>query len=324
MNATSCMHVVHTQVLALILSDVIGDPLDIIASGPTVPDQTSHADVLKLAQKYSLTEKLPAAVLAHLQRGSLSPGAGVSMEGGGCSNVQNVVIGSNRIATEAACAVAEDLGYNCHVWSHQVQGEARTLGEVFARIADTYMKHVTVTAAANLSGRDALRGELYRLLDTEPLARVIRSIPELRGDFSSLFEHLAGVVPPVCVISGGEPTVTVRGRGRGGRNQELALSFALHTHQGDDGGSPGDEQDGPTCVFLSVGTDGQDGPCDAAGAMVDAATSKRALAEGLDVMAYLDNNDSYGFFSRLSGGRQLIQTGLTGTNVMDLQLLLIR
>ncbi len=314
------------QVLTLILSDVIGDPLDVIASGPTVPNQTTPTDALRLSHKYSLTERLPPAVVAHLQKdGDLTSNSSVPLLSREYSHVQNVLIGSNCIATEAAQVAAQGLKYHSFVWSHRVQGEAKFLGEVFARIANAYMKRLTCKMDGDNS--ESLRSELTGLLQTEPLASLVSSVPELRADFLALFEQLVGLKPPLCLVSGGETTVTVKGKGKGGRNQELALSFALHSQQRHLERNHVGAHEGPenrSCIFLSVGTDGQDGPCDAAGAMVDAATKERAAGEGLYVMEFLENNDSYSFFSQLSGGRQLIQTGLTGTNVMDLQLLMIK
>ena len=300
--------------VSLILSDVIGDPLDIIASGPTVPNESSNSEVLHKMEKYHLLERLPASVLCHLQAHRHS-----HIEKGQFQHVQNAIIGSNWIATKAACITAQQLGYNCHVWSHCIQGEARLLGEVYSGITDTILKyHATGNPSHN-----ALKDDLDDLLHKEPLATLLKSFPDLHQDFSILFEGLAKTPElPLCLISGGEPTVTVKGNGKGGRNQELALSFALHVH-------PNLATDitshmGPHCLFLSVGTDGQDGPCEAAGAMADKNTAKSARDQGLDAVQSLENNDSYNFFSQLRGGKQLIHIGLTGTNVMDLQVLMIK
>ena len=248
------------RVMSLILSDVIGDRLDVIASGPTSPDNTTFSDALRVLEKYNLLEKAPQTVLRVIGNGirGLVP---ETPKGGDplFERVQNLVIGRNVIALDAARERAEELGCNAEIISSEMIGEARNAGMWLAEMALMQKK-----------------------------------------------QHMPG--RPCCLLSGGETTVTVKGTGKGGRNMELALSFAISIR-----GTGG-------ITLLSAGTDGTDGPTDAAGAMVDGNTVERAKASGLDPVAYLDNNDSYNFFRRTDG---LFVTGPTGTNVMDIQIIIV-
>ena len=249
-----------SRVLSLILSDVIGDPLDVVASGPTSPDKTTFGDALAVLERYKLTDAIPAGVLTRLVEGSEGQIAETPKEGNPAfDRVENRIIGSNKLAAEAAAGRARQLGFEPIVLSTQMQGEARSVASILAQKAvETRKGHP----------------------------------PDKR----------------ICLISGGETTVTVKGTGRGGRNTELALAFAKEI-----AGSRG-------IVLLSAGTDGTDGPTDAAGAVVDGQTCSNATAKGLSLDHYLNNNDSYSFFK--STGELLI-TGATGTNVMDLQIILL-
>lgn len=246
--------------ISLILSDVIGDRLDVIASGPTAADPTTFGEALGILERYRLSEKAPPAVVELLRRGEQgalneTPKTGSPF----LDQVDNIIIGSNRQALEAATRSAEDIGFNVEIISSALTGEARKVGRQLARQA--------LIAAASKSGDAGL-----------------------------------------CLLAGGETTVTVRGQGKGGRNMELALAFALEIG----------ETSGIT--LLSAGTDGTDGPTDAAGAIVDGNTIASARRKGLDPREFLDNNDSYTFFQKCGG---LLVTGATGTNVMDLQIVLI-
>lgn len=243
-------------VAALVLSDVVGDPLDVIASGPTSPDAATFADAWAVVERYGLATRLPRAVADHLRAGlegrlaeSHKPGAALF------ERVLNVIVGSNRLAAEAAVEAARGAGFNALLLSTFVEGEAREVGRVAAALAREVVAH----------GRP--------------------------------------VAPPACLVWGGETTVTVRGQGKGGRNQELALAAALGLE-----GLPG-------VVLLALGTDGTDGPTDAAGAVAGGQTIARARALGLDPRAYLADNDAYPFFDALE---DLLRTGPTGTNVNDL------
>jgi len=250
------------SVVALLLSDVIGDPLDVIGSGPTAPDAATFGSAWAVVAKYGLGEKVPAAVRARLEAGMAGQEAETPKAGDACfRRVKNLIVGSNRLAVQAAAAKAKELGYRPLVLSTTIDGETREIAAMHCAIA----REVLAT------GRPAKA--------------------------------------PVCLISGGETTVTIRGDGLGGRNQEFALAAALQIQ-----GLAG-------VLAFSAGTDGTDGPTDAAGALADGATTEKAAALGLNAAAFLANNDSYRFFEPLG---DLVKTGPTGTNVMDVRLVLVR
>lgn len=255
------------QVVTLLLSDVIGDRLDVIASGPTAPDESTFDYAWAVIEKYGLQEKIPARVHDFMKRGLAGREVETMKAGALCfERTQNAVVAGIGQALAAAAEKARQLDYATEIVCADRQGEARDGAHMLVRLA-----------RAMIAGINA--GERR------------------------------------CLLCGGETTVAVRGGGKGGRNQELALAFAL-------------EIDGmPGVSLLSAGTDGTDGPTDAAGALVDGETVARARRAGLDPVAYLDNNDSYNFFRRLDelgGGHAHFKTGPTGTNVMDIQILLCR
>ncbi len=246
------------RVLTLILSDVIGDDLDTIGSGPTVPDRSTFQDAGKILTKYGLWDKAPRAAVEHLRAARAETPKPADPVFG---RVQNLIVGSNRLAVDAASVHARKLGYRPLLLSTFIQGETR----------DVAGMHAAIVKEALASG--------------QPVRR------------------------PACIISGGETTVTIRGTGLGGRNQEFALAAAI-------------EIEGlKNVAMLSGGTDGTDGPTDAAGAIADGGTVERARKLGLNASEYLANNDSYHFFEAIGG---LIKTGPTKTNVMDIRLALVR
>jgi glycerate 2-kinase len=245
--------VAPATLLALALSDVIGDPLDVIASGPTVPDSSTFADALEVLMRRRAADRVPVSVLRRLQAGHRGEIAETPKPGDPVfDHVTNVVIGNNAVVVAAAAAAAEHLGYRPTVLTRELQGEAREVGPDLVRRA-------------------------------------------------------RALTPPACLLAAGETTVTVRGRGRGGRCQELALAAAMAM----DGNAP--------LTLLAAGTDGTDGPTDAAGAIVDAGTPRRGVAAGRHPRLTLDDNDSYTFL-RASG--DLVVTGPTNTNLLDLCIVL--
>lgn len=250
------------RTLALLLSDVIGDDLDVIGSGPAAPDPSTFAGARAVLEKYAVWDRVPASVRNRIEQG-LAGGIPETPKAGdpALSRTRNIVVGSNRQAVDAAARRARELGFRPVVLSTTIQGETRDVARMHAAI-------------------------LRECLDSGRPAR-----------------------PPVCLISGGETTVTLRGDGLGGRNQEFALAAAI------------DLADCPGVLALSAGTDGTDGPTDAAGALADGDTLSRAQRLGLDARRFLDRNDSYRFFDALG---DLVKTGPTNTNVMDLRLLLAR
>jgi hydroxypyruvate reductase len=243
------------HVLSLILSDVVGDELDVIGSGPTAPDRSTFEMAFAVLEKYGLRDRVPARVRERLRNGAMeTPKESDPI----FENVENIIVGSNQKALDAAAREAKGLGYHTLILSSMMEGETRDVARVHAAIA-----------------------------------RQIRM-------------HCQPVRPPACVISGGETTVTMTdGHGEGGRNQEFALAAAIDIAGLED------------VVIMSAGTDGSDGPTDAAGAMVDGGT---ALNAALNAPEALVNHDAYPFF-RETG--DLVITGSTGTNVMDLHLVLV-
>jgi glycerate 2-kinase len=241
------------RVLSLILSDVVGNDLDVIASGPTAPDASTFAEAYTVLEKYSLLGKVTPNVRERLEAGANEtpkPGDPVF------DRVENLIVGSNQISLDAAAAQAKQLGYRTLVLASTIEGETRDVARMHAAIA------------------------------------------------RQILESSQPVKPPACIVSGGETTVTVRGAGLGGRNQEFALAAAIDVAGLKD------------ALILSAGTDGTDGPTDAAGAMADGETVGRSRRDAVHTLA---ENDSYPFFDELG---DLVITGSTGTNVMDLHLVL--
>ncbi|MDA8218486.1 MAG: glycerate kinase [Dehalococcoidales bacterium] len=243
-------------VVSLLLSDVVGNPLDVIGSGPTVPDTSTFRDAYGVLERYGIVDQVPASVVSHLRRGLANEIPDTPKPGDPIfKNVQNLLVASNEIASEAAVAKARELGFNTLFLTNLIEGEAREVAKVMSALA-----------------REVSRSGL-------PVPR------------------------PACIIAGGETTVTVRGHGVGGRNQELSLAAALKIDGLDD------------VAVISLATDGSDGPTDASGAVADGRTVKRARAAGLNPWDYLAENDSYHFFEKLG---DLLITGPTNTNVNDL------
>jgi hydroxypyruvate reductase len=250
-----------STVIGFILSDVVGDPLDVIGSGPTVPDPSTYEDAWEILRKFDLIHKVSPSIQKYLFMGregkiqeTPKPGEAVF------EKVHNMIIGSNILALRSAEREASSLGLHTLILSSSIVGDTREAARFHSAIAKEVLS----------SGH--------------PLPR------------------------PACIISGGETTVKIKGSGLGGRNQEFALAAALEI------------QGFEKIVLLSGGTDGTDGPTDAAGAIADHTTVERAGARGLNPKAHLENNDSYSFFQRLG---DLLITGPTHTNVMDVRIILV-
>lgn len=236
---------VPARVAGLILSDVVGNPLEAIASGPTAPDPSTKTDALNILEKYGLTKKFNETIVHFLEQASETPKPDDLI----FSRVQNVLIGSNQLAAQAGLEEAQALGFHTQFLGDTWQGEARDVA-----------------------------------------AKLCMQLKE---------EHPR----PFCLVAGGETTVTVRGNGRGGRNQELALVAAIELNELEN------------VMLITLATDGEDGSTDAAGAVVTDKTIQHAIHAGLDPAQFLNNNDSYSFFASFG---DLIKTGPTGTNVNDL------
>ena len=248
-------------VVSLILSDVIGDDLNVIASGPAVPDTSTFADARGVFQKYDIWDQVPESIQHRIRQGLSgdiedTPKAGDAV----FRRCYSELVGTNIQALIAASKEAQLKGYQSLILSSTVEGEAREVVKMFAAFAK-----------------------------------------EVRNS--------ANPIPaPACILCGGETTVTIQGQGKGGRNQEFALASAIII-------------DGmENIVVLSGGTDGTDGPTDAAGAIADGSTITRARANDLDALDFLRRNDSYHFFQPLG---DLIITGPTRTNVSDVYMVLV-
>jgi hydroxypyruvate reductase len=236
-------------VISLILSDVVGSPLEAIASGPTAPNPTTRDDALAILRKYGIEKQVPGSIARFLESGSLLSDVeqrAVRLQS------QNIIIGDNRLAALAAREQAQREGFSAEILTNELQGEAREVGRDLAH-------------------------------------RLRAGISQNRR--------------PFCWIAGGETTVTIQGDGKGGRNQELALAAVAELRELEN------------VLLVSLATDGEDGPTDAAGAVVTGETRQRAERLGLDAAGYLSRNDAYAFFEKLG---DLIRTGPSGTNVNDL------
>jgi hydroxypyruvate reductase len=273
------------KIISLILSDVIGNPLEAIASGPTAPDPTTREDAVNILEKYAgLTTHLPwravpgetcfdgaHTVPASLREHRLRHGDSLDSvlqrlraskesetlkaDNPAFGRVQNIIIGDNQLAARAALEQAEREGFHAEILTNELQGEAREVGRELAR-------------------------------------RLRRESPRRRR--------------PFCLIAGGETTVTLKGNGRGGRNQELALAAVPEL--------AGLEN----VLLIALATDGDDGPTDAGGAVVTGESAGRAASLGLEAADSLSRNDAYPFFEALG---DLLKPGPTGTNVNDLNFL---
>lgn len=255
-------HAPQANWFSFIIADVPGDDLSVIASGPTVADNSSFTDAKNIIEKYELANQLPDPILKHINDGinglvKETPGSNDPI----FKQVQNKIIGNNSIALKAAAAKAKKLGYHIALMDGNLQGDAALVG---------------------------------------------RDIIQLCKKYSG--------IKPACMLFGGETTVKVTGKGKGGRNQQLVLSALLQL----------DEKEAanisPKITFLSAGTDGTDGPTAAAGAVADYNTLKIGYDKKLDIRHYLLQNDAYHYFEQTGG---LIITGATQTNVMDLIVVLI-
>lgn len=244
------------EVLTLILSDVVGSPLDVIASGPTVPDESTYDVAWEVLDRYGLWNKVSFPIRKHLDAGRRGEVPETPKPNDPIfERVTNVIVGDNAMAAEAAIEKAQSLGYNTLLLSTFIEGEAREVARIFAGIAREVVSHGRPVAA------------------------------------------------PACVVAGGETTITLQGTGKGGRNMELALAAGIAI-------------DGLDNVLIAaLATDGTDGPTDAAGAIADGTTVRRARARNLNLRSYLRRSDSYHFFDQLG---DLIITGPTNTNVNDL------
>ncbi len=253
------------RMINIILSDVVGDRLDTIASGISVADDTTYAQARDILKKYRIHDKVPSAITDLVQSGIEGGIPDTPKQGDPVfANIVNVLLGNNLAACRAARSAGETLGYRAHIMTSSLTGEAREIAKFFTSLA--------------------------------------RDLDQGISDFSR----------PALLIAGGETTVTIRGRGKGGRNQEMALAFLDDLMK--------NYPSFRNISFLSAGTDGNDGPTDAAGAVIDDALAEKVRSLGINPAEYLEDNDAYHFFEKTGA---LFKTGPTNTNVCDLQLLIV-
>ena len=259
-NMAKAVH--RATVINLMISDVVGDDMDVIASGPFVPDSSTYRDALGVLEKYELRERVPASVSERIRSGARgeieeNPAPGSPL----FKKVTNLIVASNIIALEAALREARRLGYHSIVLSSMIEGDTKDAAFWHSRIA-------------------------------REIAASSHPMPS-----------------PACLISGGETTVVIAGGGLGGRNMEFAMHAARFIEGLED------------ITMASIGTDGTDGPTDAAGAIVDGMTTRLSRERGIDINEYIKSNDSYHYHEKMGN---LIVTGPTNTNVMDVRIIIVR
>lgn len=289
------------KVAALILSDIIGDPLDMIASGPTVINQDEDSAALKIIEKYDLSNKVSSSVFETLRSKSVNTSEK--------DNVQNVLIGNNRIALEAAARECTLFGFSPVIVSDSIRGLVSVVCDLYAELV--------LLLAKLLQNRISLAdfiSELNSLLDQLQVPK------HMKEDICLYFLSHGMESDKFCLIFGGETTVKVVGNGSGGRSQELSLRLGLKLHHLED------DNDLQQCdvVFLSGGTDGIDGPTNAAGAIAYSGQIKHALEDNLNPNDFINRNDSNNFFQKFNKGKDLVVTGHTGVNVMDIHILIVQ
>ena len=304
--------------ISLILSDVVNNDLNFIASGPTAKDYTTPQQCFDLLETFELFNDVPQNVLTVLneragfkefkktnefEHNILKSNASFH-----CKNVQNVIIGSNVIALKATIQHAESQGFGTYLLSSSVVGDAEERGQMYAML----INYICRTMLSKNKPDAYLADVELDLLKRGVSKKQLNDISKTVTDYDQCNK-------PICLLAAGETTVEVKGSGVGGRNQHMVLSTAITldeiVHE--------DVSNHFSMVFLSGGTDGQDGPTDAAGAVCDNTMVKHASKLNLNAKQYLRDSDSYTFFSNIESGRNLLKTGLTGTNVMDLQIILI-
>ncbi|KAL5015435.1 hypothetical protein ScPMuIL_009705 [Solemya velum] len=290
------------KVISLVLSDVVGDQLDMIASGPTQPNFSSAEECLKIIEKYDLGNKVPTSIIEFIQK-KVESGVRPAVPSDTWPGTTSI-IGSNDFATTIACSKAAELGYFPFLMGNSLEGEANTVGQMFGKLAKFIS--LSFTSQPNNSRVKALQAELIGKFDV-PKSTL--------SSISSLISKAFSAGHGICLVSGGETVVNVKGTGTGGRAQQMVLSTAVQLN----------EFSFTNChvEFLSGATDGMDGSSDAAGAVVNPDFIKQAQLMGLDPELYLNNNDSSNLFKAVDKGSSLVVTGLTGTNVMDIQIMIV-
>ena len=293
------------------MSDAIGNYLDDIASGPTVPNSSHPSQCFEIFNRLGVLEQVPSSVIAYLKQ-QIKPENITARDpkeiwSSGWEWVHNILVGSNSIATSAAIRKSEALGYISYVVSNSLDGEAKDVAAIFANLACFVLLVVKRASKECMAELRDLELELVKAGIKKTTINEIVNITEKAKNSDK----------PVCIVSGGETTVYVRGSGIGGRNQEMVLAAAIHLDE------KLADKENHNVSFFSGGTDGQDGMTDTAGAIIDVNFVAQAKMENISLKVYLDNNDSHSVFSKVQNGSYLVKTGLTGTNVMDIQILMV-
>ncbi|XP_075215397.1 glycerate kinase [Lycorma delicatula] len=287
------------KVISFILSDIVGDPLDLIASGPTVPNNDDPKKPKMIFEKYSLLDKIPVSVKQMIEQPLKEDIKG---------DVQNILLGSNKIALEAALSDVKKYNYKAVILTEVLEG-------LVSELYSSYIELV-VCICQVLSNRLESKSDFE-----DKMEKIKCQLKIADASFSELLCIIHDFKDEkLCLLFGGEPTVKVKGEGKGGRSQQLVLQFSDALNKA--------SKDNPllgnfNIGFLCGGTDGIDGPTDAAGAMAYSGQMRLAMLQNLDPKKYIENCDSYTFFRKLNNGEDILKIGHTGTNVMDIHILLI-
>lgn len=290
-------------IVSLILSDVIGDPLDIIASGPTLPNNDKPNDAIEIIKKYGLLGDISKDMLKILKSPKETYDIPLNPLGS-YFHVENNLIGNNQIMAKAARCEAVRNGYEAIIISTHIFGDVAKIANAFAQVSADLAEYMMGQSSHEF---------LSIKYEQEKLLNLKKALPEI---LKLNFENKKGI----CLIAAGEPTIHVKGKGKGGRNQHMALQFStdLHVYM-----KKNSDLKYMNVAFLSCGTDGIDGPTDAAGAIGTSNLYSLAVENDLEPERFLRNCDSYSFYEKFMGGEYMVKTGHTGTNVMDLHLVII-
>ena len=307
----------------------MGNTLDVIASGPTVPDFTTPKQCLEICRQYQVMDVIPQSLVTHLKQQETefrresqlqeqyvetlsAEKENKSFTGSfHCDNVQNHIIGSNHIGMVSACHRAHLLGYIPYILSAGFTGEARETGQLYSKLAMFVCQSV---ASGFLDDAGPIMAQELDLVANGISKSAINDLCEIAKESYASQR-------PICIMGSGKTTLKLKNGADGisGRNQEMALSAAVYMGKT----IPHSVKQNFSIIFMSADTDGHDGPTKAAGAFADPWVLKRANDKRVDILDYYDRFDANTFFSQFEHGRNMITIGHTGTNVMDIQILLI-
>ncbi|XP_044732833.1 glycerate kinase [Chrysoperla carnea] len=299
------------QTVSLIISDVIGNPLDFIASGPTVRNCDTRIEVQQVFEKYNLKSLIPTVLYEEIfSENNFRLISSKESKIEDYSHIDNYIIGNNGIALQKAFNVAESLGYAACILSGNVEGNVDEGSAKYVELTELIKEFLLIEAPAK-----------QHFFEKFKALRIFFNIAHETEEklYQTILRFKEKTVTDICLLMGGETTVIVSNKnGLGGRNQQLALQFSIDMSKLDES-----TPNLPKAILLSAGTDGIDGPTDAAGAIGFAKQFDMAVNLGIDPMLFLKENNSYNYYKNLKEGKYLIETGHTGTNVMDLHVLII-